>query len=138
MQESITAGITFKCVADAVSAPPFMCMHHHNDSPIQFNILTIRLAGIYRETRPILHAATVRLAISLATNKKNKSPVTVPDNRCSISEPLDEHQLCTIISHIHKVRCLAYMPGFFCQITALSQQAASHYSMRGKVMCPNT
>lgn len=55
----------------------------------------------------------VRLAISLATNKKNKSPVTVPDSRCSITEPLDEHQLCTIISHIRKVCCLAYMPAFF-------------------------
>lgn len=80
----------------------------------------------------------VRLAISLATNKKNKSPVTVPDSRCSITEPLDEHQLCTIISHIHKVCCLAYMPAFFCWITALSQQGSSHYSMTGKVMCPNT
>lgn len=46
MQDSITAGITFKCVADVVSASPFMCIQHPNDWPIQFNILTIKLAHL--------------------------------------------------------------------------------------------
>lgn len=51
----------------------------------------------------------VRSAISQATNKKNKSPVTLPDNRCSITEPLNEHQLCTIISHTDEACSLTCM-----------------------------
>ncbi len=81
-------------------------------------------------------AGIVRLAISQATNRENRSPVTVPDNRCSITEPLDEHQLCTIISHIHEVCCLAYMSA--CFVTVLTQQGLSRYSTTGEVMCPNT
>lgn len=44
---------------------------------------------------------------------------------------LDEHQLCTIISHIHEVCCLS---GRYHQITALSQQGSLHYTRTGEVM----
>lgn len=63
----------------------------------------------------------VILAISQGANKKNKSPVTVPDSRCSITEPLDELQLCSIISHLQEVPSGIHAC-VFCQIAALSQR----------------
>lgn len=79
----------------------------------------------------------VRLAISQATNKKNKGPVTVPDNRCSISVPLEEHQLCTIISHIHEVCRLAYMPAYFVR-SQLYPSRARHILQRQVRWCAPT
>lgn len=79
----------------------------------------------------------VRLAISQATNKKNTSPVTVPDNRCSITEPLDEHQLCTIIWHVHEVCCLAHRPAYFVR-SQLYPSGARHIIVRRVRWCAPT
>lgn len=84
------------------------------------------------------HSAFVRLAISLAANKNNRRPDTVPDSRCNIAEPLDEHQLCIVISHISQGVLSGMHAGTFCQIAALSQQASSYYSIAGKVMSPTS
>lgn len=68
---------------------------------------------------------------------KNKGPVTVPDNRCSRTVPVDQHQPYHNITHSQSVLSGKH-PCVFCQITPLYQQGSSHYITTGKVMSPNT
>lgn len=70
------------------------------------------------------------LAISQTTNRKNKSPVTAPGNRCNGTEPLDQHQVCTIISHVHEVSCLASIPACFVTLWQLYPSRPCHITVR--------
>ena len=116
-----------------MSASPIMHIRHRNDLPIQENI---KLVQTFASVRCLCCTSIGRRCkcwmgkFHRQLNMKNNSPVTVPESRRSITEPVDGHQQGTIISHIHKVRWLEYMSAF------LYQQGSSHYNVVGQVMRP--
>lgn len=70
-----------------------MHVHRHNNMPIhRAHYATCRWDTCYTLKRGETGGGLE------ATNKRNTSLVTVSDNRCSVTVPLREHQLCSIMS----------------------------------------